>query len=89
MGDKLRTIQNLEIIKSDVEKNLMFVKGSIPGSKNSLVLIQKNKKKIKKATTIDKIKKTAAQIVEPAGKSKIKAKTESKKETPAKKEVKK
>ena len=28
MGDKLRTIQNLEIIKSDLENNLMFVKGS-------------------------------------------------------------
>jgi len=89
MGDKLRTIQNLEIIKSDVEKNLMFVKGSIPGSKNSLVLIQKNIKKITKATTIDKLKKTAAQIEEPAGKSKTKAKTEPKKETPAKKEAKK
>ena len=41
MGDKMRTIQNLEIIKSDPENNLIFVKGSVPGSKNSLVLIQK------------------------------------------------
>ena len=46
MGDKFRTILNLEIIKSDLENNLIFVKGSVPGSKNSIVLIQKNTKKI-------------------------------------------
>ena len=31
MGDKMRTIQNIEIIKSDVENNLLYLKGSIPG----------------------------------------------------------
>ena len=41
MGDKLRTMQNLEIIKSDLENDLLYVKGSIPGSKNSEVLVQK------------------------------------------------
>lgn len=35
MGNKMRTIQNLEIIKSDLENNLIFIKGSVPGSKNS------------------------------------------------------
>ena len=54
MGDKVRTIQNLEIIKSDIENNLIFVKGSVPGSKNSLVLIQKNVKEIKRTTTLEK-----------------------------------
>ena len=48
MGDKYRTIQNLEIIKSDIENNLIYIKGSIPGSKNSIVLIQKNSKNINK-----------------------------------------
>ena len=57
MGDKYRTIQNLEIIKSDLENNLIFVKGSVPGSKNSIVLIQKNVKKIKRITSIEKSKK--------------------------------
>ena len=57
MGDKYRTIQNLEIIKSDLEKNLIFLKGSIPGSKNSTVIIQKNAKKIKRMTTLEKSKK--------------------------------
>jgi len=41
MGDKLRTIQNIEIIKSDEENNLLYLKGSIPGSKNSEVLVKK------------------------------------------------
>jgi len=54
MGNKVRTIQNLEIIKSDLENNLIFVKGSVPGSKNSLVLIQKNVKKIIGTTTLEK-----------------------------------
>ena len=58
MGDKLRTIQNLEIIKSDTENNLIFVKGSVPGSKNSLVLIQKNIKNIDKTTILEKNRKT-------------------------------
>ena len=44
MCDKMRTIQNLEIIKSDLENNLIYLKGSVPGSKNSLVLIKKNVK---------------------------------------------
>ena len=55
MGDKIRTIQNLEIIKSDLENNLIFVKGSIPGSKN-FVLIQKIAKKLIEATTLEKEK---------------------------------
>ena len=61
MGNKFRTIQNLEVIKSDLENNLIFVKGSVPGSKNSLVLIQKNSKKINKITTVDKIQKKQEQ----------------------------
>jgi len=55
MGDKVRTIQNLEIIKSDFENNLIFVKGSIPGSKNSLVLVHKKAKNINRSTTLEKV----------------------------------
>ncbi len=46
MGSKLRTMQNIEIVKSDVENNLLYLKGSIPGSKNSEVLVKKSCKKI-------------------------------------------
>ena len=62
MGNKLRTVQNLEIIKSDLENNLIYVKGSVPGSKNTFVFIQKNKKNIKKFTTLEKIKKFQTDI---------------------------
>ncbi len=91
MGDKLRTIQNLEIIKSDIENNLIFVKGSVPGSKNSLVLIQKNSKKLNKKTTLEKDKTLQASTTKTETKTKAKAKP---KEQPAekkseKKEIKK
>ena len=55
MGDKLRTIQNIEIIKSDVDNNLLYLKGSIPGSKNTEVLVRGAKKNIKKLTIKEKI----------------------------------
>jgi len=55
MGDKLRTIQNIEIIKSDPENNLLFLKGSIPGSKNTEVLIKKSVKNIRKLSITEKI----------------------------------
>ena len=48
MGDKNRTIQNIEIIKSDLVNNLLYLKGSIPGSKNSSVLVKKAIKNISK-----------------------------------------
>tara|TARA_B100000029_G_scaffold132244_1_gene126092 strand:+ start:391 stop:1101 length:711 start_codon:yes stop_codon:yes gene_type:complete len=55
MGDKLRTIQNIEIIKSDIDNNLLYVKGSIPGSKNTEVLVKKSVKNISKLTIKEKI----------------------------------
>jgi len=55
MGDKIRTIQNLEIIKSDNENNLLYVKGSIPGSKNSEVVVKKSVKNINRLTISEKI----------------------------------
>ena len=61
MGNKIRTIQNIEIIKSDLENNLIFVKGSVPGSKNSFVLIHKNKKEVNKPTILEKSKKISAE----------------------------
>ena len=79
MGNKFRTIQNLEVIKSDLENNLIFVKGSVPGSKNSLVLIQKNSKKINKITTVDKIQKKQEQSQLSPTKKKQETKTPEKK----------
>ena len=55
MGDKIRTVQNIEIIKSDSENNLLYLKGSIPGSKNAEVLVKKAVKNINKLTMNAKI----------------------------------
>jgi len=55
MGNKLRTMQNIEIIKSDIENNLLYLKGSIPGSKNTEVLVKKAVKNSKKLTMNEKI----------------------------------
>ena len=56
MGDKLRTMQNIEIIRTDLENELLYLKGSIPGSKNSEVLVKSSVKNIKKMTVSEKIK---------------------------------
>ena len=55
MGDKIRTMQNLEIIKTDLDNELIYLKGSIPGSKNSEVLLKKAVKNINKMTIKEKI----------------------------------
>ena len=55
MGDKIRTMQNLEIVKTDIDNELIYLKGSIPGSKNSEVLLKKAVKHIKKLTIKEKI----------------------------------
>ena len=54
MGDKLRTMLNLEIVKSDPENNLIYVKGSIPGSKNSTVILRESIKNITRKTIKEK-----------------------------------
>ncbi|OEF96417.1 50S ribosomal protein L3 [Vulcanibacillus modesticaldus] len=48
MGTDKVTIQNLEIVKVDTERNLILVKGSIPGPKNSYVVIKEAVKKANK-----------------------------------------
>ncbi|MCK4675996.1 MAG: 50S ribosomal protein L3, partial [Gammaproteobacteria bacterium] len=40
MGNKQRTIQSLELVRVDAERGLLLVKGSIPGSKGSDVIIK-------------------------------------------------
>ena len=56
MGDKLRTMQNIEIIKTDLENELLYLKGSIPGSKNTEVIVKGSVKNISKKTVTEKIK---------------------------------
>ena len=54
MGDKLRTMLNLEIIKSDLDNNLIYLRGSIPGSKNSTVFLRESIKNVKRKTISEK-----------------------------------
>ncbi len=55
MGDKLRTMQNIEIIKTDLENELLYLKGSIPGAKNSEIMVKRSVKSINKMTVSEKI----------------------------------
>ena len=41
MGNTRKTIRNIEVVKVDPERNLLFLKGGVPGSRNSYVLITK------------------------------------------------
>ena len=54
MGDKVRTILNLEIIKSDLDNSLLYLKGSIPGAKNSTVFLRESVKNITRKTIKEK-----------------------------------
>ena len=40
MGDVKQTTQNLEIYRIDVERNLVLIKGAVPGSKSGNVIIR-------------------------------------------------
>ena len=78
MGSKFRTILNLEVIKSDIENGLIYIKGSIPGSKNTIVYLRKSKKSFSRKTSVEKF----AQEIHPA--KAINKKDSTKKENPKK-----
>ena len=82
MGAKYRTILNLEIVRSDPENNLIYIKGSIPGSKNEIVYLRKSVKSFDRKTILEKEqhmeKMTAKEIAKPS-KKQAAPKTEDKK----------
>ena len=41
MGGVRATISNLKVVRVDLERNLLFIRGGVPGSRNSYLLIQK------------------------------------------------
>jgi large subunit ribosomal protein L3 len=47
-GNDRVTIQNLKVIDVRSEDNLLFVKGSVPGASNGVLMVKKAKKKQKK-----------------------------------------
>ena len=70
MGSKNRTILNLEIIKSDEENNLIYIKGSIPGSRNTKVLVQESIKNVKRKTLLEKLEFKKKKLEAQKGKKK-------------------
>jgi large subunit ribosomal protein L3 len=40
MGDRQRTQQNLEVVRTDAERGLLFIRGSVPGSKGAWLLVK-------------------------------------------------
>ena len=70
MGDKYRTMLNLEIIKSDEVNNLLYIKGSIPGAKNSTVLLRESVKDVRRKTVLEKIEDKIRKIEASKGKKK-------------------
>ncbi len=48
MGNDRVTVQNLEVVNVDVERHLLLVKGSVPGARNGLVIVQRAAKVTKK-----------------------------------------
>ena len=65
MGDRTATTQAMEIIRVDPQQNLLLVKGSVPGSGQSIVLIRKSRKGPKATIARPQPKKKAAP--QPAG----------------------
>jgi large subunit ribosomal protein L3 len=47
MGSVRVTVSNLEVMETDLERNLLLVKGAVPGMTNGLVMIQKTKREKK------------------------------------------
>jgi large subunit ribosomal protein L3 len=45
MGDARRTVQNLKVVRVDVEQNLLYVHGAVPGPNGGLVMIREAKKR--------------------------------------------
>ncbi len=88
MGAKFRTILNLEVIKSDLENSLIYIKGSIPGSKNSLIFLRKSTKSFKRKTSAEKYAQASKETTKVATKKtapKAAPKEQPKKEAPKKK----
>ena len=65
MGNEQVTIQNLTVVKVDLENNVILIKGNVPGPKKSLVLIREGvKANGKKNAALDLISYTVSEVKE-------------------------
>jgi large subunit ribosomal protein L3 len=44
MGDQRVTVSNLEVVQTDLDRNLLLIKGAVPGMTNSLLIIKKSRR---------------------------------------------
>jgi large subunit ribosomal protein L3 len=72
MGDERVTVQGLRVIQIDVEKNLLLLKGAVPGCKNSYITVNRSKKRAYQA--LDEKRVTEEKKRNPMKQSKAKAK---------------
>ena len=74
MGNEKTTIQNLMVVKVDLENNLILIKGNVPGPKKSLVMIRDGVKANGKKSdalelityTVEEVKEDASEVMEEA-----------------------
>ena len=81
MGAKFRTILNLEVVRSDLENDLIYIKGSIPGAKNSIIFLRKSTKTFNRKTSVEKYAQENKQTTKVAAKKDTPKKAEEKKQT--------
>ena len=83
MGAKYRTTLGLEVVETDIENNLLYLKGAVPGSKNSYVEIKEAVKHKNKSTINERIEKYRASLAEMKSvKKEKKKKTKAEEEAP-------
>ncbi len=60
-GYKMRTNQNLEVIKVDVDKNYILIKGNVPGPKRGLVTIKSTVKRVESGAAVEILDRSVEQ----------------------------
>ena len=83
MGAKFRTTLGLEIVEADLENSLLYLKGAVPGSKNTYVEIQEAVKSKNKSTINERIEKYKTSLAEMKSTKKEKKNKDSKEEKAA------
>jgi large subunit ribosomal protein L3 len=43
MGDERVTVKRLSVVRVDAERNLLLLRGAVPGARNAILLVQKAK----------------------------------------------
>ena len=59
LGNQRRTIENLEVVRVDVERNLLLIRGAVPGAPGGEVVVRPSIKAAARAARAEKIAKTA------------------------------